>query len=107
MNEFRRRNSHRAGLPGDARRLPTGAEPMTLSLKPSHLKRYRDILKLFIKYGHGDLVKAAELDEGFEETPAPETAAKAEDLAADLEEMGPTFIKLGQLLSTRTDLLPA
>jgi predicted unusual protein kinase regulating ubiquinone biosynthesis (AarF/ABC1/UbiB family) len=30
----------------------------------------------------------------------------AEELAADLERMGPTFIKLGQLLSTRADLLP-
>jgi predicted unusual protein kinase regulating ubiquinone biosynthesis (AarF/ABC1/UbiB family) len=30
----------------------------------------------------------------------------AEQLAKDLEELGPTFVKLGQLLSGRSDLLP-
>ncbi|MBV8880726.1 MAG: hypothetical protein JO332_12215, partial [Planctomycetaceae bacterium] len=68
---------------------------MSLSLKPSHLKRYKDILRLFFKYGRGDLVKAAELDEELDEPGvAPEAAAQAEDLASDLEAMGPTFIKL-------------
>src|SRR6185295_2742330 len=54
----------------------------------------------------GDLVQDGELNNG-DEPPAasPETAAKAQELAADLEKMGPTFIKLGQLLSTRADLL--
>ncbi len=35
-----------------------------------------------------------------------EEPAKAEELAADLERMGPAFVKLAQLLSTRADLLP-
>src|SRR5207302_8525825 len=33
-------------------------------------------------------------------------AAKADELADDLEKLGPTFVKLGQLLSTRVELMP-
>jgi len=81
---------------------------MTLSLKGERLKRYRDIAALFMKYGRGDLVRGAGMEDLVQDakTSAPGEAAKADDLAADLEKMGPTFIKLGQLLSTRADLLP-
>ncbi|MBV8032105.1 MAG: AarF/ABC1/UbiB kinase family protein [Betaproteobacteria bacterium] len=34
------------------------------------------------------------------------SAPRAEELARDLEALGPTFVKLGQLLSTRPDLVP-
>jgi predicted unusual protein kinase regulating ubiquinone biosynthesis (AarF/ABC1/UbiB family) len=62
-----------------------------------------------MKYGRSDVVKEAGWDD--EIPPARGTAVaraepKAEELANDLEAMGPTFIKLGQLLSTRPDLLP-
>jgi predicted unusual protein kinase regulating ubiquinone biosynthesis (AarF/ABC1/UbiB family) len=82
---------------------------MKLSLIPKHLKRYKDIARLLIKYGRADVVKQAGLHEALELDPSVETAAataKADDLAHDLEKMGPTFIKLGQLLSTRADFLP-
>ncbi len=78
---------------------------MANSLKLAHVKRYKDIAVLLIKYGRSDVVKEA----GWEDVPNPqtvETPAKAEELAADLEAMGPTFVKLGQLLSSRSDLLP-
>ena len=51
----------------------------------------------------------AGLDEALagETLPSADDDGKPEDLAADLERLGPAFIKLGQLLSTRADLLPA
>jgi ubiquinone biosynthesis protein len=80
-----------------------------VSLKPERLKRYKDVTLLLVKYGRSDLVKQAGLADQLEldETGLAETTPKAEELATDLEKLGPTFIKLGQLLSTRADLLPA
>ncbi|HEX8069391.1 MAG TPA: AarF/UbiB family protein [Pyrinomonadaceae bacterium] len=81
---------------------------MSLSLKPEHLKRYKDIALLFIKYGRSDLVQQVGLAAALQgdEPVAPVDAAHADELAADLERLGPTYVKLGQLLSTRADLLP-
>ncbi|HEY0305361.1 MAG TPA: AarF/UbiB family protein [Longimicrobiales bacterium] len=68
---------------------------------------------MLIKYGKSDLVRNAGLDKALVEEDdvaisvngsAP--AVAAEELADDLERLGPTYIKLGQLLSTRSDLLP-
>jgi predicted unusual protein kinase regulating ubiquinone biosynthesis (AarF/ABC1/UbiB family) len=81
---------------------------MGISLKPQHLNRYRQIAWLFVKYGRSDLVKDAGLEETLdaEQRVTPKEAAKAEELAGDLEKLGPTFVKLGQLLSTRVELMP-
>jgi predicted unusual protein kinase regulating ubiquinone biosynthesis (AarF/ABC1/UbiB family) len=81
---------------------------MGISVKAEHLKRYRDIAALFMKYGRSELVKNAGLEElvAVEPVATPDESQLAEQLAADLEKMGPTFIKIGQLLSTRADLLP-
>src|SRR5262245_13607172 len=80
---------------------------MGLSLRPEHLKRYAAIGRLLIRHGRSDWVQQIGLDAI--EQPAPSAAAGedlAAELAADLEKMGPTFVKLGQLLSSRADLLP-
>jgi ubiquinone biosynthesis protein len=80
---------------------------MAISLRPEHLKRYKDIALLMMRYGRADLVRSAGLDATIEGTQEVEVApAKMEELAADVEKLGPTFIKLAQLLSTRADLLP-
>jgi ubiquinone biosynthesis protein len=80
-----------------------------MKLSPSHLKRYREFLGLLWKYGRSDLVKQLNATEGFE---APDVELKGagnaspESLADDLEAMGPTYVKLGQVLAGRPDLLP-
>jgi ubiquinone biosynthesis protein len=82
---------------------------VTISLKPESLKRYKDIIALLVKYGRSDLVKQASLAKingNHSHALATTVAPKAEELASDLESLGATFIKLGQLLSTRGDLLP-
>jgi ubiquinone biosynthesis protein len=81
---------------------------MALSLKPEHLRRYKDMALLLMRYGRADLVRSAGLEEAIEgsQPNAQVSPAKLEELASDIEKMGPTFIKLAQLLSTRADLLP-
>lgn len=81
---------------------------MGISLKPQHLKRYQQIAWIFMKYGRSDLVKTTGLTEALaaEQRVPPQEAAKANELASDLEQLGPTFVKVGQLLSTRVELLP-
>lgn len=80
---------------------------MKLSL--THLKRYKEIAALLWKYGRSDLVKNMGMEEPFvpEKDEAPPTGDVSPDqLADDLERMGPTYIKLGQVLAGRPDLLP-
>jgi predicted unusual protein kinase regulating ubiquinone biosynthesis (AarF/ABC1/UbiB family) len=65
------------------------------------------LARLLIKYSSAPSVRMAGVGPAPEpEGAAQEDAEKARSLADDLERMGPTFVKLGQLLSTRPDLLP-
>jgi ubiquinone biosynthesis protein len=82
-----------------------------MKINTEHLKRYKEILQLVWKYGRSDLVQQMKLDEDLETDEQKQPAGgngevHPEDLADDLERMGPTFVKLGQVLSSRADLLP-
>src|SRR5216117_2265925 len=80
---------------------------MKISHIPEDLKRYKGLIKLFLKYGNNDVVKergdTSELLEANDMSHS--SAKKASELPDDLEKLGPTYIKLGQFLSTRSDMI--
>lgn len=77
--------------------------------KNSKLKRSQEILKIFFRFGLDYLIDRSEINfllklrgrsGKIDKLTPPERLRKA------LEELGPTFIKFGQILSTRPDLVP-
>lgn len=80
-----------------------------MKVSPKHLKRYKDIALLLWKYGRSDLVTQMGIEDDLVSGEKPATSpgdADPEQLATDLEAMGPTYVKLGQVLAGRPDLLP-
>lgn len=78
------------------------------TLRPSNAARYATLGRLLLKHrgAVGDIRESPDDVAGAAEHEDVATAQDAEELAAELVQMGPTFVKLGQLLSTRVDLLP-
>jgi len=80
-----------------------------------NLNRYSQILGILFKYGFGDLVETLKIDQYLEiglqmisrkKRDRVEKSTRAERIRMAFEELGPTYIKLGQILSTRPDLVP-
>jgi len=82
-------------------------------LRTRNLPAYRDLLMLFTKYGRKDFRVNLDRDEILSAAPPdaeseiePEVKERAAAFAKALKDLGPTYVKFGQLLSTRPDIVP-
>ena len=76
-----------------------------------NLNNYVQFFSFILKYSNSDVFQTASANalnevEKEETQNTDEYNQKPEELVEDLKKMGPTYVKLGQLLSTRPDLLP-
>lgn len=79
-----------------------------MSTIPEKFSNYTKFISFILKYWNSDVFKAASENalnnENFDDS--EHDYKNPEELAEDLKNMGPTYVKLGQLLSTRPDLIP-
>lgn len=86
-------------------------------IKLAIINRYKEILSVFVKHGFGTIIDQIgvldhlniKIKKNLRKGKDPQTNVKlsvGERLKLSFEELGPTFIKLGQILSTRPDILP-
>jgi ubiquinone biosynthesis protein len=77
-----------------------------------NIKRYREIIAVLIKYGFGEIVNRLNLSAVFKagrvifRKKPPLEISYAVRIRMALEELGPTFVKLGQVLSMRPFIIP-
>ena len=84
-----------------------------LGKRVRHLKRYREIARILIKNGFGSLIQGIGLADllslprrWFTGADKPDSLSLYERIRKVVEELGPTYVKIGQVASLRPDLLP-
>jgi ubiquinone biosynthesis protein len=80
-------------------------------LKARNIGAYRDLLVLFTRYGLKDFQLSFEpedivLADDTQSDIEPDVKQRADAFASSLKKMGPTYVKFGQVLSTRPDVVP-
>jgi ubiquinone biosynthesis protein len=74
------------------------------------IRRYAQIIDVLGKYGFGIVLEKMFPGKPHFRLPTPggppETSTVYERIRLAIEELGPTFVKFGQIMSTRTELLP-
>lgn len=94
--------------------IPTGEFNHPMLIRPRYLRRYRQIVEILADYGFGAVLAQMGLSDRFN---IPRWWRRRRDIPGDemtnprrlrraLEDLGPTFIKFGQILSTRSDIMP-
>jgi ubiquinone biosynthesis protein len=88
----------------------------TLGKRYRHLIRYQQIIGIILRYGFDNILDALDFDRyiesGLKLIPFYKPHERVEKLSRNqrirmaLEELGPTFVKMGQVLSSRPDLIP-
>ncbi len=84
------------------------SNPSTATANPTLVKgmnRRSQILRLLMRYRHSGVFSGMNLDAAGSHTDVP-ADGNPEQFVSDLEALGPTFVKLGQMLSTRPDMVP-